>query len=46
MKDKIVLVCGRIAAEDRHRMIGYAPKALVAIDPTVREDHRRAMLGD
>lgn len=46
MKGKIVLVCGRIAAEDRHRMIGYGPKALVSIDPTVREDHRRSLIGD
>ncbi|GAG45068.1 unnamed protein product, partial [marine sediment metagenome] len=46
MKGKIVLVCGPVAAEDRHRMIGYGPKALVAIDPTVREDHRRYNLSD
>ncbi len=46
MKGKIVLVCGRVAAEDRHRMIGYGPKALVAIDPAVRDDHRRSLLGE
>ena len=46
MKDKIVLVCGRLDAEDRRRMIGYGPRALVFIDPTVREDFRRAILDD
>jgi len=45
MKGKVVLVCGRIAAEDRRRMIGYGPKALVSIDPTVREGLRRALVG-
>ena len=46
MRGKIVLFCGRLRAEDRHRVIGYRPKALVSIDPTVREDHRRAVLHD
>jgi aminopeptidase YwaD len=46
MKGKIVLVGGRFEAEDRHRMIGYGPKALVSIDPTVRESFRRAILHD
>ena len=46
VKGKVVLVCGPIAAEDRRRMIGYRPKALVSIDPAVREGPRRAVLGD
>ena len=46
MKDKIVLVCGRLTAEARHRLIGYGPKALVSIDPTLREGFRRAVLHD
>ena len=46
MKDKIVLVCGRLAAEDRRRMIGYGPKAIVFIDPVVRENLRRSLVHD
>jgi len=46
MKGKVVLICGRLAAEDRRRMISYGPKALVSIDPTVREGPRRAVLTD
>jgi aminopeptidase YwaD len=46
MAGKIVLVCGRMAAEDRRRLIGFGPKALIGIDPIVREQHRRSLLGD
>ena len=46
MKDKIVLVSDRLTAEARHRLIGYGPKALVSIDPTLREGFRRAVLHD
>jgi len=46
MKDKIVLVCGRIAAKDRHRVIGYGPRAIVLIDPTIRDGFRRTLLDD
>jgi len=46
MKDKIVLVCGRFDAEDRHRTIGYGPESLVSMDPTVRQDFRRSIRGD
>ncbi|HUS93481.1 MAG TPA: M20/M25/M40 family metallo-hydrolase [Phycisphaerae bacterium] len=46
MAGKIVLVCGRVKAEDRRRLIRYGPKALIRIDPTVREGHRRAVLGE
>ena len=46
MKDKIVLVCGRVAAENRRRLIGFGAKALVGIDPVVREQHRRSLVGE
>jgi len=46
MKDKIVLICGRIAAKDRHRVIGYGPKAIVMIDPMIRDGYRREVLDD
>lgn len=46
MKDKIVLVCGRLAARDRHRVIGYGPKAIVLIDPMIRDSFRRTLLDD
>jgi len=46
MKDKIVLVCGQVRAEDRHRLIGFGPRALVTIDPSVRDGFRRAILYD
>jgi len=44
MKDKIVLVCGTIRAEDRPRVIRHGPKAIVTIDPTLREGLSRAVL--
>jgi hypothetical protein len=46
MKDKIVLVCGTVRAEDRPRLIGHGPKAIVTIDPTLREGLSRAVLRD
>ncbi len=46
VRNKIVLVGGRVDPPDRHRVIGYGPKALVFIDPTVRENFRRAVLYD
>ena len=44
MKGKIVLVCGALTAEDRHRAVGYGAKAIVFIDPVVRENFRRTLL--
>ena len=46
MKGKIVLAGGPVRPEDRPRLIGYGPKALVTIDPTLREGLSRAVLGD
>jgi aminopeptidase YwaD len=46
MKDKIVLVCGAVRAEDRPRIIRHGPKAVVTIDPAVREGLSRAVLRD
>jgi len=46
MKDKIVLACGTVRAEDRPRLIGHGPKAIVTIDPTLREGLSRAVLRD
>jgi len=44
MKGKIVLVCGHLAARDRPRLIACGPKALVYIDPAVRENLCRSFL--
>lgn len=46
MKDRIVLVCGTVRPEDRPRLIGHGPKAIVTIDPTLREGLSRAVLRD
>jgi hypothetical protein len=46
MKDKIVLVCGSVRPEDRPRVISHGPKAIVTIDPTLREGLSRAVLRD
>jgi hypothetical protein len=44
MKDKILLVCGTIREEDRPRVIRLGAKAIVVIDPTLREGFRRSVL--
>ncbi len=46
MRDKIVLVCGHIRADDRPRVISYGPKALVLIDTQIREETIRGGLSD
>ncbi|MCX5670845.1 MAG: M28 family peptidase [Planctomycetota bacterium] len=46
MKDKIVLACGTVRAEDRPRVISHGPQAIVTIDPTLREGLSRAVLRD
>jgi aminopeptidase YwaD len=46
MKDKIVLVCGTIRVEDRPRLIRFGAKAIVNIDPSLREGFRRTVLYD
>jgi hypothetical protein len=46
MKDKIVLACGTVRAEDRPRVISHGPRAIVTIDPTLREGLSRAVLRD
>ncbi len=46
MKGKIVLVCGTIAVEDRPRLIRFGAKAIVNIDPSLREGFRRTVLYD
>jgi len=43
VKDKIVLVCGTIRGEDRPRVIRLGAKAIVTIDPALREGFRRAV---
>ena len=43
MKDKIVLACGPIRAEDRPRVIRLGAKAIINIDPSLREGYRRAV---
>lgn len=42
MRNKIVLVCGRIKPDDRPRFLSYNPKALVIIDSRIREKLTRA----
>ena len=44
MKDKIVLICGAISEEDRPRVIRLGAKAVVTIDPTLRDGFRRSVL--
>jgi len=46
MKGKIVLVCGRLKAEDRRRIVGHGAQAIILIDPAVREGLRRALVHD
>jgi len=46
MKDKIVLACGTVRAEDRPRLIRHGPRAIVTIDPALREGLSRAVLRD
>jgi aminopeptidase YwaD len=46
MKDKIVLACGTVRAEDRPRVIRHGPRAIVTIDPILREGLSRAVLRD
>ncbi len=43
MKDKIVLVGGPIRPEDRPRVIRLGAKAIINIDPGLRETYRRAV---
>jgi len=44
MKGRVVLVCGLIRPEDRPRVLRYGPRAIVMIDPALREDLRRTLL--
>jgi len=44
MKGKIVLACGPGRPEERLRLITYGPKAIVCIDPTVRDALSRSVL--
>ena len=54
MKDRIVLVCGRIRAEHFPRFLSYGPKALVIIEPALTDepirinflDHNRSLFGN
>ena len=46
VKGKVVLVVGSVPGEARLRLIGFGAKALVAIDPQMRPQHRRSILGD
>ena len=46
MKGKIVMACGTLRAEDRPRVIRYGPRAIVTIDPALREGLSRAVLRD
>ena len=43
MKDKIVVTCGAIRGEDRHRVIRLGAKAIVQIDDAIRHGSRRAV---
>ena len=44
MKDKIVLMCGELTPENRHRVVSLGARAVVFIDPVVRENLRRTVL--
>jgi len=45
MKGKVVLVCGRIAPEDRPRFLSHKPRALVIIEGGLGKEPRRTVLG-
>jgi Iap family predicted aminopeptidase len=42
VRDKIVLVCGRIKPDDRPRFLSYKPKALVIIESRIRDKLSRS----
>lgn len=46
MKNKIVLVCGAIGADNRPKFLSYQPKALVIIEGGLGEEPIRVNIGD